>query len=273
MLIIEERPEKCFVTFLLRPSLDAGLGTQTQLGATLWVNLCSVLERVVATWMDVNILSLKQIMSAWVWKALSFQREIFLHFIALLLVLCSDILLSSLHALHSPIPQVPQLFLLFSLDSSFEHHPMSNLPSLPQYFVSTVNFHTLFSSYKIRPSIWHIIPGSEVSKTWNKTTKCGTASPEGSDDMHVHAAAQAFWLFRRGSKETCHFLAVLALVVWCYPGAGLNVHLKVSLKFLTLAGDLVPWWPVCSLLEVIWSCLSSCTARSSPRAAQFDSVH
>lgn len=75
-------------------------------GATLWVNLCSVLERVVATWMDVNILSFKQIIIAWVWKALSFQKEIFLHFTALVLVLCSDILLSSLHALHSPIPQV-----------------------------------------------------------------------------------------------------------------------------------------------------------------------
>lgn len=196
-------------------------------------------------------------------------------FILLRLFLCCARISCCLHCMLC-IPlyhRFPQLFLLFSLESSFEHHPMSNLPSLPQYFVSTVNFHTLFSSYKIRPSIWHIIPGSEVSKTWNKTTKCGTAFPEGSDDMHVHAAAQAFWLFRRGSKETCHFLAVLALVVWCYPGAGLNIHLRVSLKFLTLAGDLVPWWPVCSLLEVIWSCLSSCTARSSPRAAQFDSVH
>lgn len=165
-----------------------------------------------------------------------------------------------------------QLFLLFSLESSFEYHPTSYLPSLPQYFVSTVDFDTLLSSYKMRPSIWLIIPGGEVSKTWNKTTKCSTAFPEGSDDMHVHTAAQAFRPFRWDSKETCHFLAVLALVVWCYPGAGLKIHLRISLKFLTLAGDLVPWWPVCSLLEAIWSSLSSCTANSSPCTAQFDSA-
>lgn len=150
-----------------------------------------------------------------------------------------------------------QLFLLFSLESSFEHHPMSYLPLLPQYFVSTVDFHTLLSSYNIRPSIWLIIPGSEVSKTWNKTIKCSTAFPEGSDDMHVHTAAQAFWPFRRGSKEMCYFLAVLALVVWSYPGAGWNIHLGVSLKFLTLAGDLVPWWqgkpfgPVCPAAPLV----------------------
>lgn len=266
MLIIEERPEKSFLTFLLRHSQGAE-GTD-QAGATSGVNLCSVLERVVATWISVNILSFKQTISAWVWKALSFQREIFLHFIALILVLYSNILLC--------IPRYHrfwQLFLLFSLESCFEHHSMSYLPSLPQYFVFTVSFHTLLSSYKIRPSIRLIIPGSEVSKTWNKTTKCSPAFPEGSDDMHVHTAAQAFWPFRRGCKETCHFLALLALAVWCYSGEGLNVHLKVSLKFLTLAGDLVPWWPVCSLLEAIWSSLSSCTAHSSPRTAQFDSAH
>lgn len=152
-----------------------------------------------------------------------------------------------------------QRFLLFNLESSFEHHPMSFLPLLPWYFVSTVNFCTLFSSYKIRPSIWLIIPGREVSKTWNKTTKCSTAFPEGSDDMHVHTAAQAFWPFRRGSKGTCHFLAVLALVVWCYHR---NIHLRVSLKFLTLAvetlspdGQCAHYWkpfgPVCPAAPLI----------------------
>lgn len=198
MLIIEERPEKSFLTFLLRHSQGAE-GTD-QAGATSGVNLCSVLERVVATWISVNILSFKQTISAWVWKALSFQREIFLHFIALILVLYSNILLC--------IPRYHrfwQLFLLFSLESCFEHHSMSYLPSLPQYFVFTVSFHTLLSSYKIRPSIRLIIPGSEVSKTWNKTTKCSPAFPEGSDDMHVHTAAQAFWPFRRGCKEMSFF--------------------------------------------------------------------
>lgn len=56
-------------------------------------------------------------------------------------------------------------------------------------------------------------------------------------------------------------------------GTGLNLHLRVSLKFPTFTGDLLLWWLEGSLLEAIWSSLSGCTASSSPSIAQFDSVH
>lgn len=198
MLIIEERPEKSFLTFLLRRSL--GAGDTDPAGATSWGNLCSVLERVVAAWMGVNILSFKQKKVLVSERHSPFRGRFF--FILLWSFLCCAWISCLHYRLCIPLyPRFWELFLLFSLESSFEHHPMSFLPSLPLYFVSTVNFHALLSSYKIRPSIWLIIPGSEVSKSWNKTTKCSTAFPEGSDDMHVHTAAQAFWPFRRVSKE------------------------------------------------------------------------
>lgn len=44
----------------------------------------------------------------------SFQREIFLNFLVLILVLCSDILLSPLYALHSSIPQISDTSFSFS---------------------------------------------------------------------------------------------------------------------------------------------------------------
>lgn len=102
------------------------------------------------------------------------------------------------------------LFFPFNLESSFGRHSRSYLPSLPHSFVCSVHFHTLLLSYKIRVSIWFIIWGIQVSKTWNKTIKCGTAFPEGSDYMHVHTAAWASWPSRRDSEETCHVLEVLA---------------------------------------------------------------
>lgn len=97
-----------------------------------------------------------------------------------------------------------------------------------------------------------------------QNNKIRAAFPKGSDDMRVHTAAQVYWPPRRGSKETCHFLAVLAFDVWCDSGTGFNRHLGISLKSRTLLETLSPggydgnsWKPFClvctaALLVAFW---------------------
>lgn len=169
-----------------------------------------------------SVLSLKQIISAWLWKALSFQRKIALHFIAPFLVV---------------------------------------LRYLPVFITCSSSLYTKDSGNSSSHSAWssplNIIP-------WVISLPC-------------HTALSPLFTFTRCS---CPIKSELpsGLLFWALKsakpaGTGLNLHLRVSLKFLTFTGDLLLWRLAGSLLEAIWSSLSGCTASSSPSTAQFDSVH
>lgn len=71
MLIIEERPEKSFLVFLLSPALGADLGTHTHLELPhQWTCAQSWREDSCLNGCE-SILSVKQLISVWLWKVLS----------------------------------------------------------------------------------------------------------------------------------------------------------------------------------------------------------
>lgn len=153
MLIIEETPEKSFLTFLLSPLWVLAGAPRPGRSSPQWTcaqpwGRCSCLNGCE------SVLSVKQTIGAWLWKALSSQREIFLCcccccwwfllvcFVCLFFWLphssCCASIPSCLHYMLCSPPITRILVTLpFSPDSSFKQHPMSCFPchaALPSLF-------------------------------------------------------------------------------------------------------------------------------------------
>lgn len=137
-----------------------------------------------------------------------------------------------------PIPRI-LVTLPFSLESSFKHHPMSYFRSyaaLPPLFTFTYyyscpkksEFPSVLLFCVAKSAKPEIKPQNAVLPSQREVMTC------------MFTLLHKLFASRRGSKETCHFVAALAFIVWCYLGTDLNLHLRISLKFLTFTGHFVP---------------------------------